>query len=164
MIEGDVTEAKMAEHGAAPDGGDEIGAMPWDSHILEVDELTALIVTLAKPDQPLEELTTVVQRTGTIVSTLWEGMGIAAATHGEGWGGRWWGSGVQAALEVRTAVPRKTDYESFAVQPSMPAHFCCVAPRKMIDGMRRNKPPDAPRAFVAWWKAHMEGWVVSYIA
>ena len=81
MIEGDVTEAKMAEHGAAPDGGDEIGAMPWDSHILEVDELTALIVTLAKPDQPLEELTTVVQRTGTIVSTLWEGTGSGRPPH-----------------------------------------------------------------------------------
>jgi hypothetical protein len=47
----------MTELGAAPDGGDEIGAMPWDSHIVEVDELAALIVTLAKPDQPREELT-----------------------------------------------------------------------------------------------------------
>lgn len=36
---------------------------------MEVDELAALIVVLAKLSKPLEDLISVVQRTGTIVSS-----------------------------------------------------------------------------------------------
>lgn len=58
----------------------------------------------------------------------------------------------RAGHRPRPAASLQAHYnsKSIVVQPSMPAHFCCVAPRKIMDGISRNKPPAAPRAFVAW--------------